>query len=291
MLGKKKRQSAEPTSHETSSIDSTAATAASEDTGIQIAGPRRATMDSGPTTRPRGLPPQPRAPSPVTEITRNSNVGGTIVRTPSLQHINSNVEVTPRTITTSTVNTTTSTVVTTKESTRIVGNTDITAQGGINRHSVITETGVYPSVITEAGVQPSVITETGVHPAVTNVALESFLRYISNERKIRMPDRGSDWDRVLHAAQFFGLQVSEFGDRVDAFMKGQSLSADAHAIKTNGFSEHNNVFRGARIEVSSSKQKKIVSVNSATDLVSAALTASHTLLEVRLANSNITTLI
>ncbi|RYP39066.1 hypothetical protein DL768_010740 [Monosporascus sp. mg162] len=37
--------------------------------------------------------------------------------------------------------------------------------------------------------------------------LNSYLRHIAEERLHRMPPRGSDWDRIFQAAQFFGLQL------------------------------------------------------------------------------------
>ncbi|KAK4159202.1 hypothetical protein QBC43DRAFT_362161 [Cladorrhinum sp. PSN259] len=46
------------------------------------------------------------------------------------------------------------------------------------------------------------------------VDLESYLEYISDERLIHMPRRGSEWDRVLRSAQFFGLQLSRLGVNV-----------------------------------------------------------------------------
>lgn len=46
------------------------------------------------------------------------------------------------------------------------------------------------------------------------VDLESYLEYISDERLIHMPRRGSDWDRVLRSAQFFGLQLWRLGANV-----------------------------------------------------------------------------
>ncbi|KAK0620403.1 hypothetical protein B0T14DRAFT_457391 [Immersiella caudata] len=50
--------------------------------------------------------------------------------------------------------------------------------------------------------------------------LRSYLEYISDERLIHMPRRGSDWDRVLRAAQCFGLQLWWFGAGVGQFCPG-----------------------------------------------------------------------
>ncbi|KAK0672772.1 hypothetical protein QBC41DRAFT_343650 [Cercophora samala] len=53
-----------------------------------------------------------------------------------------------------------------------------------------------------------------------HVDIESYLEYISDERLIHMPRRGSDWDRVLKSAQFFGLQLSGLGSNVGEFCLG-----------------------------------------------------------------------
>ncbi|KAK4230350.1 hypothetical protein QBC38DRAFT_452274 [Podospora fimiseda] len=48
----------------------------------------------------------------------------------------------------------------------------------------------------------------------SSVDLQSYLEYISDERLIHMPRRGSAWDRVLRSAQFFGLQLARLGINV-----------------------------------------------------------------------------
>lgn len=53
-----------------------------------------------------------------------------------------------------------------------------------------------------------------------HVDIESYLEYISDERLIHMPRRGSDWDRVLKSAQFFGLQLWGLGANVGDFCFG-----------------------------------------------------------------------
>ncbi|KAK0745016.1 hypothetical protein B0T21DRAFT_448085 [Apiosordaria backusii] len=53
-----------------------------------------------------------------------------------------------------------------------------------------------------------------------HVDLESYLEYISDERLIHMPRRGSDWDRVLRYAQFFGLQLWSLGSNVGDYCVG-----------------------------------------------------------------------
>lgn len=47
--------------------------------------------------------------------------------------------------------------------------------------------------------------------------IESYRRYIANERLIRMPRRGSNWDRALRAALMFGENLVEFGDAIQGF--------------------------------------------------------------------------
>lgn len=58
-----------------------------------------------------------------------------------------------------------------------------------------------------------------------NVDLESYLEYISDERLIHMPRRGSDWDRVLRSAQFFGLQLYRLGSNVRHFCPGAEAAS------------------------------------------------------------------
>ncbi|CAI6090167.1 unnamed protein product [Clonostachys chloroleuca] len=65
---------------------------------------------------------------------------------------------------------------------------------------------------------------------VRETDLHVYLQYISDERLIHMPRRGSDWDRVLGAAQFFGLQIWSFGDKINAFVPGAKDSAAAALV-------------------------------------------------------------
>ena len=60
-----------------------------------------------------------------------------------------------------------------------------------------------------------------------SVNLESYLSLIAEERLIHMPRRGSDWDRVLRAAQFFGLQLWSFGERIGEFCPGTNACSVA----------------------------------------------------------------
>ncbi|KPM41066.1 hypothetical protein AK830_g5479 [Neonectria ditissima] len=62
---------------------------------------------------------------------------------------------------------------------------------------------------------------------VSEMDLRSYLQYISDECLIHMPRRGSDWDRVLSTAQFFGLQIWFFGTKINAFVPGCTGSSAA----------------------------------------------------------------
>ncbi|RYP70569.1 hypothetical protein DL771_005388 [Monosporascus sp. 5C6A] len=56
--------------------------------------------------------------------------------------------------------------------------------------------------------------------------LSSYLRHIAEERLHRMPPRGSDWDRIFQAAQFFGLQLWTLG-----LMARNPRSAKADSVR------------------------------------------------------------
>jgi hypothetical protein len=62
---------------------------------------------------------------------------------------------------------------------------------------------------------------------VNETDIRSYLEYISEERLIHMPQRGSDWDRVLSTAQFFGLQITGFASKIETFATGAHASASA----------------------------------------------------------------
>ncbi|KAL9094753.1 MAG: hypothetical protein Q9165_003024 [Trypethelium subeluteriae] len=47
---------------------------------------------------------------------------------------------------------------------------------------------------------------------------ESYVEFISNERLMHMPSKGSEWDQVLKAAEFFGEQICAFGAHVSHFV-------------------------------------------------------------------------
>lgn len=47
--------------------------------------------------------------------------------------------------------------------------------------------------------------------------IDSYRQYIANERLIRMPRRGSNWDRALRAALMVGENLVDFGDAIRGF--------------------------------------------------------------------------
>ena len=49
---------------------------------------------------------------------------------------------------------------------------------------------------------------------IQEMDLPSYLEYVDDERLFHMPRRGSNWDRVLRSAQFFGIQLWSFGDKL-----------------------------------------------------------------------------
>jgi hypothetical protein len=60
-----------------------------------------------------------------------------------------------------------------------------------------------------------------------SVNLESYLEFIADQRLIHMPRKGSQWDRVLKAAEFFGLQIYRFGSAVSHFVKESKYASFA----------------------------------------------------------------
>ncbi|KAM0346326.1 hypothetical protein ACHAPU_005757 [Fusarium lateritium] len=62
---------------------------------------------------------------------------------------------------------------------------------------------------------------------VNEMDIRSYLEYINDERLVHMPRRGSDWDRVLSTAQFFGLQITAFATKIDTFATDAHASASA----------------------------------------------------------------
>jgi hypothetical protein len=178
-----------------------------------------------------------------------------ISQTSSPQRKNSHHEVTTRTTTNSTANKTTTSTITTRKSTRVVEDRAIQVQKHVNQLSI--ESKAHPK------------------PKVTHITLESYLESILNERLSRMPSRGSAWDRVLHAAQFFGLHISDFGDKIDSFVNEKRSNTSIHEVSADSGARE-----GVAQDSFSNAQKNTVSINGATDLVTTALTASYALLEV-----------
>ena len=58
------------------------------------------------------------------------------------------------------------------------------------------------------------------------VNLRFYLDFISDERLIHMPARGSNWDRVLTAAEYFGVQMDEFTSHVSDFICDHDFVCD-----------------------------------------------------------------
>ncbi|KAG8528606.1 uncharacterized protein KY384_006293 [Bacidia gigantensis] len=56
------------------------------------------------------------------------------------------------------------------------------------------------------------------HSYFENTTIEEFLEFITHERLTRLPHRGSLWDRILRSAEYFGLQISAYGNAVGAFV-------------------------------------------------------------------------
>lgn len=90
--------------------------------------------------------------------------------------------------------------------------------------------------------------------------LESYLEYISDERLIHMPRRGSDWDRVLRTAQFFGYQLWSFGDRIGDFCPGTEDAAITALGSTQILLEV-----GSHLVATESQREKVPNTNIMTD--------------------------
>ncbi|PNP59163.1 hypothetical protein THARTR1_01411 [Trichoderma harzianum] len=210
--------------------------------------------------------PHPSPSVPLAEVTRDVDVEATVIRPVSPQRNHSQNEVTTTTTTTSAPNVKTLTTISTRQSRRVVENGSV----------VIQRTPQHPK-------QSEPITNGKVH--ITDFTLKWYLQYISDERLIRMPDRDNAWDRVLNAAQYFGLHIAQFGDTVDAFTNGETLNSSFDDAEINGsingFTEHNSTFfNGEGIDAFFNGKKNTVSINKARDLVAAALASSHALLEI-----------
>ncbi|KAL7910537.1 hypothetical protein GGI35DRAFT_371018 [Trichoderma velutinum] len=267
--GKKINKTTELISPEPTGASSTPTSAAtsihSENHFVKPEVPRRA--DTMEPTRSQGLMlPQPSPSVPLAEITRDVDVEATVVRPVSPQRNNSQNEVITTSTTTSAPNIQTLTTITTRQSRRVVENGSVVIQRTPQRP-------LRPEPNANGNLK------------IADFTLKWYLQYISGERLIRMPDRDSAWDRVLNAAQYFGLHIAQFGDKVDAFTGGETLNSTFDDAETNGFvngvAEHNDTFfNGEGIDAFFNGKKNTVSINKARDLVSAALASSHALLEI-----------
>ena len=63
-----------------------------------------------------------------------------------------------------------------------------------------------------------------------HTTFSSYVEYIADERLMHMPRRGSKWDRVLKAAEFFGYQIYNLGSIVAYFVpESHSIALSALA--------------------------------------------------------------
>ncbi|KAL8671644.1 MAG: hypothetical protein Q9168_003850 [Polycauliona sp. 1 TL-2023] len=60
---------------------------------------------------------------------------------------------------------------------------------------------------------------------IHNMTIEQYFEHIERQRLTHMPHRGSQWDKVLKWAEFFGLQISSYSRTVELFMADSKLSA------------------------------------------------------------------
>lgn len=58
------------------------------------------------------------------------------------------------------------------------------------------------------------------------IDLDAYLEFIAEERLIHMPHKGSGWDRILKAAEYFGLQIDTFANSVSAFVSESKLASE-----------------------------------------------------------------
>ncbi|KDN64152.1 hypothetical protein CSUB01_02745 [Colletotrichum sublineola] len=64
------------------------------------------------------------------------------------------------------------------------------------------------------------------HQHFQSIDLEAYLAHIADERLVHMPPRGSQWDRVLKSAEFFGLQLDGYSRHIQSFIEGCTLVRD-----------------------------------------------------------------
>ncbi|KAL7917464.1 hypothetical protein ACQKWADRAFT_325715 [Trichoderma austrokoningii] len=234
--GKKRNRNADTSVNDSASISSAASGSAPSQTVINPTVPRRsATME---LNKSRGLVVSYTPPDPVISTTPGpSDNTGIISQVSSPQHSSGHNEAIAKAVDKVIPSTTTISKVTEE----------------VENKSFIMQT-----LSTKARFRPQASSK----PKVTHINLEYYLEYISNERLRRMPARSSAWDRVLHAAQFFGLHISDFGD------------------KLNTFGADNFVGNSIGQEALSNGHKSNASVNGGLDLVTTALTTTHSLLEI-----------
>ncbi|CAK7222529.1 hypothetical protein SCUCBS95973_004872 [Sporothrix curviconia] len=123
----------------------------------------------------------------------------------------------------------------------------------VRKETAVTTTGTITTEVTSSGTLTRSSTGSSLHPEsrvaevvqfvkglfsklgdyevnmLQQADLESYLQNISDERLMHMPRKGSDWDRVLRTAQFFGLQIWRFGEKVGKFAP-ESRHAAAAAL-------------------------------------------------------------
>ncbi|KAM0514485.1 hypothetical protein ACHAPE_006778 [Trichoderma viride] len=248
-IGKKKNRNADPMTNDSASINSAASGSTPSQTVITPTVLRRsATMEPN---KSRGLVVSYTSPDPVVSTTPGPSDNTAIIsQVSSPQHNNGHNEVIEKSV--NRVITSTTTI---SKLTEVVENKPFKMQ----------------TVSTKAKFRPKISPK----PQVTQITLDYYLEYISNERLRRMPGRGTAWDRVLHAAQFFGLHISDFGDKINTFINGELLNALSQEARADDLSG-----KGSGQEVLSNGQIDHASINGAIDLITTALTTAHSLLEI-----------
>ena len=77
-------------------------------------------------------------------------------------------------------------------------------------------------------IKEKLITEIGVEASFfSHMSLDAYLDFISEERLLHMPRKGSQWDRVLKSAEYFGLQICNFSSYVGAFVLDSKSASHA----------------------------------------------------------------
>lgn len=60
---------------------------------------------------------------------------------------------------------------------------------------------------------------------IYSMTIEDYFEYIERQRLTHMPHRGSNWDKVLKWAEFFGLQISGYAKILEPFVAESRLAA------------------------------------------------------------------